>query len=107
MPIIILEEPNPTTTSGYVTFKGSYHNLIQFLATLFEGTAIDYSYYTISFSGAEFKETYSIVNTSGNLSIPTWLHNVTKLNVTAHNCAGQSRPVTLYISHGVWLVNVY
>ena len=99
-----LEEPNPTTTSGSATFKGSYHNLIQFLPTIFEGTAIDY--YTISFSGPEFKETYSIVNTSGNLSIPTWLHNATKLNVTAHNCAGQSDPVTLYIFHGVCMVRI-
>ena len=82
-------------------FKSSYSSvqLIQFFATLFNGSAIDY--YNISFSGGE--ETYSIVNTSENLSIPMWLQNVTKLNVTAHNCAGQSDPVTIYLSHGMYM----
>ena len=85
-------------------FNKSYNSLklIQFFATLFNGTAIDY--YNISFSDAE--ETYSIVNTSDDLSIPTWLQNVTKLNVTAHNCAGQSDPVTVYISHGMEYMSV-
>ena len=93
----IIEKPSPTITilkaeSGML--KSNYHKLI---ATFFKGTAIDY--YTISFNGTE--ETYSIVNTSENLSTPTWIHNVTKLNVTAHNCAGQSDPVIVYISHGM------
>ena len=80
--------------AGSGMLKSNYHNLI---VNLFKGTAIDY--YTISFNGTE--ETYSIVNTSENLSTPTWIHNVTKLNVTAHNCAGESDPVIVYISHGM------
>ena len=81
-------------------WKSNYYNVI---ANLFKGTAIDY--YTISFSGTE--ETYSIVNTSENLSTPTWIHNVTKLNVTAHNCAGESDPVIVYIFHGMSYISVY
>ena len=69
------------------------------IATFFKGTAIDY--YTISFSDAE--ETYSIVNTSEN---PIWIHNVTKFNVTAHNCAGQSDPVIIYIYHGMSYISI-
>ena len=98
----IIEKPSPTTTlvkAGSGMLKSNYHNLI---ATLFNGTAIDY--YNISFSGAE--ETYSILNTSGNLSTPTWLHNVTKFNVTAHNCAGQSDPVIVYIFHGMSYISI-
>ena len=98
----IIEKPSPTTTSvkaGSGMLKSNYHNLI---ATLFNGTVIDY--YNISFSGGE--ETYSIVNTSGNLSIPTWIHNVTKFNVTAHNCAGQSDPVIVYIFHSMSYISI-
>ena len=76
--------------------KNNYHNVI---ANLFKGTAIDY--YTISFDGTE-----EIYYTSENLPTPTWIHNVTKLNVTAHNCAGQSDPVTVYISHGMSYISV-
>ena len=78
-------------------WKSNYYNMI---ANLFKGTAIDY--YTVSFSGTE--ETF---NTSENLSTPTWIHNVTELNVTAHNCAGQSDPVIVYISHGMSYISVY
>lgn len=77
-------------------FQGSHKNMTQFLETLFNGSVIDY--YNISFIGAE--ETYSIVNTSSDL---TWLQNVTSFNVTAHNCVGQSASVNVvvYISHGM------
>ena len=70
-------------------------NLMQFLATLFKGSFIDY--YNISFSGSD----EVILNTSESPAHLPWLHNITSFNVTAHNCAGQSTPVVFYISHGM------
>ena len=92
-----IEKLSPTATlvkAESAMWKSNYHNVI---ANLFKGTTIDY--YTISFR----EETF---NTSGNLSTPTWIHNVTKLNVTAHNCAGQSDPVIVYISHGMSYISI-
>ena len=94
---LIIEKPSPTTTM--LKAESAMLKSNDLIATLFNGTAIDY--YTISFSDTE--ETYSIVNTS---ETPRWIHNVTNFNVTAHNCAGQSDPVIIYIYHGMSYISI-